>query len=303
MLIWLLIGSSHLYADWPRITSAEDNEWRALDTRVDNNDNDEAAWQEIERLPLHVLMKEMVRYLGPLRSKPALFERYRAIILAKPDWRQWVQAEIDRFRRMKTIEYNEADYPGAERIHKLPENILHQEGYIGLSDLAGFLDLVGTVETVPFVAQYLSFPYIDAVGHNTAFRNEAASNLYYMQIPGAPNSLDPADWDDWWAANAQLYQDGPDGKVHGAAPTHFVMKNGKLGVSVGLPPLKPLRKPTSNPPAEASIVTPAPLSTTMPLPVTVTAGQRRWNFPMVIAGGIGLAAMITILIIKHRGKA
>ena len=144
-------------AEWPRRTSAEDDIFRALLQRVMDKDED-AAWSEMDKLPLHVLMSEMVRCLSSqaIRDKPEVFEHFRAMVLAKPDWEEWVQSEIDRFRAMKTIRHRiSRSYPGAENEPEilLKENQLNQEDYLGLCDIQYFLPMLCTAESVPVMAQ------------------------------------------------------------------------------------------------------------------------------------------------------
>ena len=251
-------------------------------------EDDESAWSELRAMPPHVFLSEMMQSLPSLRRKPESFERFRNMVLSTPGWEEWMQWKIDSYHQGKPTD---------------------QRGTLsdpdGLTWLAEFIRMVGTVETVPLLAQYLSFPYFSPPNYGYVFQHSSATTLRDMQIPGAPNSVDPEDWRKWWKAKEHLYKKGPDGKIHGPAPTRFVIMNGKLPPLLPLPPPIPAKATTyftgreatpappvkpapSAPPIEPVVVPPAPLAT------------NRWPPPSAIAAGIAALALLCFWLRRRR---
>ena len=270
------------------MSSEEDDVFRVLAER--GQKSDVTVWGEIEKLPLHVLMTEMVRYLRSLRLEPDQFEHYRAIVLAKPEWQEWVQWKIDQYRAMNTTYM--------EPVQKLPEGRINGDGYAGLTHIEKFLPLLGTTETIPLVAQFLSFPYIDAISGGPSFQWSAASNLWHMQIPGGPNSVDVGKWKNWWKANKHLYEKDRDGKMHGPAPTRFVVMDGRLPPP--LPPTDEELEEIKNTPDDPTLAPLAPIIR-KPAPVEQKASAfsppssgKRWLLSGIFAGCIGLLVALVL---------
>lgn len=299
------------YATKEEEKSIDDLFGRAWDLlSIINKTNDEAAWRELKGIPPKALLPLCVRgHLG-FAMEPKQFNRLRGMVLAIPDWDGWVQWKIDDCRALKAIEAGPKKiYPGAENEPKLiPEkNWINMEGYIGLSDTLKFLRMIGTVETVPLMAQFLEFPYIDPLHGALAFPGDAAGYLELMKIPGAPTSVDPKDWKKWWKANAHLYRKGPDGKIHGPAPTQLVISDGKLPGYTQLPPIK---EPLPNPPPPPATPQPRPSPTkeapaAIPQPATAEPSRSSlhgWKWPTALAFcALGVLAFLLCKRKKEQG--
>jgi hypothetical protein len=242
IIIWLgmlMLIQCNLEAVEKRpMTSAEDDTFRGYYKKI-KEQGDQESWRGVENLPSHILLDEMINVLPWIRSKPEMFERFRSILLGRPDWTEWVQWKIDWCR---------------EQIDKKTEQ--QPRGIRDMGGLLSFLEMLGTAEVVPFYAQYLEFPYSYSAGEkwsplpNYAYQYSAADALRELQIPGGPESVEPLVWKQWWKKNAHLYEKGPDGKVHGPAPTRRGFMNCKIPAELPLLTRKP--SPSLPPPATPS---------------------------------------------------
>lgn len=278
--------------------------------------NSEAAWEELEAVPpkalLPCIMQDLSHFFSLLgiEGKPDKYERLRGMALAIPDWDGWVQWKIDSYRAMRSLEgfpdipIDEEDAAFRIKLIQNPKYIDHS-GYMGLIDLEKFLPMMNTVETVPLVAQFLSFPYRDPLHRGLEFQEGAAFSLYRMQIPGAPSSYDPEDWKDWWRENGHLYQKGADGKIHGPAPTRPQVVNGKMSPPPADVPDRPRRRPTAgdvtpNGTPSGQKLNPRHAPTPQPTPSASVAvasppAEKRWPLPVVILSGIGGFGVLVFL--------
>ena len=293
LLIILLLSFAKLgAADWRRITSAEHDEYLRLYHLVIDEGSEE-AWQMMERLSTNLYMAAMKANLRGLRRYPQSFERFRAILLAKPDWEEWVQWKIDNNRAI--LDKKEPSNPSN------PEVINPIGGYGELTVLQNMLEALGTVETIPFHAQFLFFPYLDAMDQGLAFQHTAAGDLNRMRIPGAPNSTNEWEWQAWWKKNEPLYRKGPDGKIHGPGPTRFLIQNGKMTT-----PPEPGDIQAPSPGAVIPAPTPpvpdgaqglkTPLGS---VPQTDPARSNRF-YPVAFATGIAVLALLVAFLRKRR---
>ena len=279
------------------MTSVEDDAFRGYYKKIMEQSVEE-GWRGMESLPSHVLLDELSTVLFELRNKPEIFERFRSMVLIMPDWTEWVQWKID-WSREQLDKHTEQSWRGRH----------------DLEDLHRLFYMLGTVEVVPFYAQYLDFPYeyAGATGSSSpssvsGFQKGAAMTLRDLQIPSGPDSIDVYDWKEWWKKNAHLYEKGPDGKVHGPAPTRLWLMNGKISEPLPRPPKKvyltapPSQTPT---PRQAPAAPPKP-PTTAPQPAiaeTTTPATGRWLLPAAIATGIAAIAALAFLFRRRKDNS
>ena len=277
-----------------RMTSAEDDAFRGYYKKI-MEQSDEEAWRGMESLPSHVLLDELKTVLSELDNKPEIFERFRSMVLAMPDWTEWVQWRMDW---------------SLEQLDKHTEE--SARGLHDLDKLRGFLYMLGTADAVLLNVQYLDIHYEPggATGRGsslTGFQKGAAMTLRDLQIPGGPDSNDVYEWKEWWKKNAHLYEKGADGKVHGPAPTRLWLMNGKISEPLPRAPKKvyltapPSQTPTPRQPPAA----PPKPPTTAPQPAiaeTTTPATGRWLLPAAIATGIAAIAVLAFLFRRRKGN-
>ena len=282
-------------AEWRMVSGDESAEFSKLFSKA-WNDGDKDAQDAVGKLPSHIFFAKMMTLLSDMDDKPEIFERFRSMVLARPDWTEWAQWKIDW---------------SLEQLDKHTEE--SSRGLHDLDKLRGFLYMLGTADVVPFTVQYLDIHYEPggATGRGsslTGFQKGAAMTLRDLQIPGGPDSNDVYEWKEWWKKNAHLYEKGPDGKVHGPAPTRLWLMNGKISEPLPRPPKKvyltapPSQTPT---PRQAPAATPKP-PTTAPQPAiaeTTTPATGRWLLPAAIASGLGVIAVLALLFRRRKDNS
>ena len=286
-VIAMLILAAPVSADWRKISREEDAEFRQLFSRI-WADAEEAAWEGMERLPPHVFFEEMRRLLPSMTDKPKIFERFRGMMLASPEWESWMQWKIDTSR--ETWESKEGDYQRADgEMMRIPQ----------------LLNALGSVETIPYLAQFVLNDEIPVKGYGRAFQRSGIEELRAMLIPGAPQSYSAKDWIAWWEKNKALYVKGPDGRMNGPAPTRFLMMNGKLPAR--LPPSVPHQAPEQTPAPQRPPATPTaepavPSAVHQPaiLPVKVPT-RANWVILAAVAAGFTLLFLLFRVVRKRRG--
>ena len=305
-LVFTLASASMSGAEWGRLTEEEYSRADSL-IRDISKTNNEAAWRELASMNPRAFLSNIYNNLPSWRDEPEKFERLRGMVLAIPDWEGWVQWKIGQCHAWMSDSAPPEDPNDLDSGKEWP--VSNHTGYMVLTFMEKFLPMIGTVETVPLVAQFLSFPYGDGMDVELAFPQDAAYTLYYMQIPGAPHSSDVEVWKRWWKENEHLYKKSADGKIHGPAPTRFEIMNGKRPPHLPLPGYEdPPEAPEPKvpvPATEAPGQKPSPTQATASLPVATAEAPRtpgRWLLPTVLISGAGILTGLILWLRRQKGR-
>jgi hypothetical protein len=135
---------------------------------------------------------------------------------------------------------------------------------------------------------YLNSPIISLQSKNPLFQRDTPGLLFQMQIPGAPDSRDLAEWQQWWKENEALYRAGK-----GPAPTRRPMP---AGVPFEIPEpgkRKPLADAAQSVMAGVAVATQTPTSASKP-------GSGVPSYAPTIAAILGAVALVLLYLWTRR---